>query len=192
MIGGMKHFSVWGIIGSLAFSSCICVQQWQEAQEMDAKYNAYVERSQAEDPFLASLKNAAAIATRAQIRVVWETAKEDTIIALGAEELAAVREMMPRMKEKPTLCRETWEERERETAGGMITLISYRCFGYLEFLNDKGEKITNYALEVTGIGTCEKAEEYTRSYDLWPNYMLPAADLARFNSLPAMVKYNKL
>ena len=100
---------------------------------------------------------------------------------------------MPRMKEKPTLCRETWEERERKTAGGMITLISYRCFGYLEFLNDKGEKITNSALEVTGIGTCEKAEEYTRDYRFSrPAYMLPAADLARFKSLPAMVKYEQL
>ncbi len=159
---------------------------------MDAKYNVYVERSQGEDPYLASLKNAAATAARAQIRVVWETGKEDTIIALGAEELAAVREMMPRMKEKPTLCREAWEKRERETAGGMITLISYRCFGYLEFLNGKGEKIVEHALEVTGIGSCEKAEEYTRNYDLWLNYMLPAADLARFESLPAMVKYGKL
>ena len=43
------------------------------------------------------------------------------------------------------------------------------------------------------IGTCEKAEEYTRDYRFSrPAYMLPAADLTRFKFLPAMVKYEQL
>lgn len=99
---------------------------------MDAKYNAYVERCQTEDSELTSLKKAAATAARAQIRVVWDTDKEDTLIALGAEELAAIREMMPRMKETPALCREAWEKQQRQYP----MLVSYRGFGYLEFLSD--------------------------------------------------------
>ena len=60
-------------------------------------------------------------------------------------------------------------------------------------MNDQGETIAELALEVMQIGTCEKAEEYTRDYRFSrPAYMLPTADLARFKSLPAMVKYDKL
>lgn len=190
----MKAITIFLIIaGEALLQACTCVQQWQEAREMDAAYNAYVMRSQAEDPELTSLKNAAATAARAQIRVVWDTDKEDTIIDLGAEELAAIREMMPRMKKTPALCREAWEKRERVFSQGMMPMVSYRCSGYLEFLNDKNEKIAEPALDVKGIGTCEKAEEYTRDYRFSrPGYMLPAADLVRFKSLPAMVKYDKL
>lgn len=186
----MKVITLFSIIaGGMLLQACTCVQQWQEAREMDAKYNAYVERCQTEDPELTSLKKAAATAARAQIRVVWDTDKEDTLIALGAEELAAIREMMPRMKETPALCREAWEKQQRQYP----MLVSYRGFGYLEFLNDQGETIAELALEVMQIGTCEKAEEYTRDYRFSrPAYMLPAADLTRFKFLPAMVKYEQL
>ena len=177
--------------GVLLLSSCAYVQQWQAAKDLEESYAEYVERCESESAPLTELKKAAAKAVHAQIRITWDKAdKADTIIPLGAAELAAIQEMMPRMQDKPALCREAWEKSER-AKNQPPTFVSHTCYPYLEFLDAEGEELDDYPLD-SEFGVCENAEKYRRRFSLYSGaFMLPAADLAKFKALPAMQKYEK-
>jgi hypothetical protein len=163
---------------------CSCVQQLQEAREMDAKYEAYVKSKQTETPALTKLKQAAAMASRAQIRIQWSVGKEDVIIPLETDELAEIREIMPRMKDMPALTREAWD---KMTEG--FPLVAHIECAYLEFQNAQGEVMPGKLFLQRNIGVCEKAEEYSRDYLFYDDdYMLPEADRTRFLALPAITK----
>lgn len=187
----MKSPLILMLVSVLTLSSCGFVQQWQESRKQDAAYTEYVEEKAKESKPLAELKHAAATAARAQIRISWDANDtEDTIIPLGEDELAVIRDIMPRMKDKPALCREAWEKQERKR-NQPITLISYYCYPYLEFLNAQGEVIDYYPLR-DDIGVCEEAAKYSRRYDPYASaFMLPAEDAAKFKALPSMQKYEK-
>ena len=191
MMGRMNIFQAGIMSGVLVLSSCAYVQQWQEARDLEESYAEYVERCESESAPLTELKHAAAKAAGAQIRITWDKADTaDTIIPLGDAELATVREMMPRMQDKPALCREAWEKRERAKTQ-IPTFVSHYCYPYLEFLDAEGEELDDYPLD-DEFGVCENAEKYRRNFSLYSGaFMLPAADLAKFKALPAMQKYEK-
>lgn len=191
MMGRMNIFQVGIMSGVLVLSSCAYVQQWQEAWEMDAAYAEYIAQREKESAPLTELKQAVATAARAQIRISWDANDTpDTIIPLGDAELATIREMMPRMQDKPALCREAWEKQERERKQPP-TMISFYCYPYLEFLDAQGKVIDDYALR-NQFGVCEESEKYRRNFSLYSGaFMLPAADAAKFKALPSMLQYEK-
>ena len=185
MMWRMKCSLISMVVSGLFLNSCVFVQQWQEAEERDARYAEYAARKQWESEGLTALKQAAAMASRAQIRIEWSTDKEDTIIRLGADELAVIREIMPRMKNMPALTRDAWDELDE--AGQ--PLISFISRNYLEFLDTEGKVMRGTLLLNRTIGVCEKADYYSKSPEYYGMfYMLPAADLARFKELPSVLK----
>ena len=159
---------------------------------MDAAYAEYITQREKESAPLTELKQAAAKAAGAQIRITWDKADTaDTIIPLGDAELATIREMMPSMQDKPALCREAWEKSERAKTQ-IPTFVSHSCYPYLEFLDAEGEELDDYPLD-DEFGVCENAEKYRRNFSLYSGaFMLPAAELAKFKALPAMQKYEKV
>lgn len=175
----MRFFPV---IFATAGLLCSCVQQLQEAREINARYEAYVKSRQPETPGLTKLKQAAETANRAQIRIQWSMGKEDVIIPMRTDELAAIREIMPRMKDMPALTRDAWD---KMTEG--FPLVAHTERAYLEFLDAQGEVMSAKLLLQSYIGVCEKAEEYSRDYLFYDDdYMLPEADRTRFLALPSI------
>ena len=169
----------------LGLSSCVFVQQWQESEELDARYAAYAASKQRESEGLTALKQAAATAIRAQIRIKWSMDREDTIIPLGADELAVIREIMPRMKNMPVLTRDAWDELYEEGQ----PLISFISGNYLEFFDAEGKVMPGKLLLNRTIGVCEQTEYYSNNPEYYGMfYMLPATDLKRFKELPSVVK----
>ena len=191
MMGRMNIFQAGIMSGVLVLSSCAYVQQWQEAWEMDAAYAEYITQREKESAPLTELKQAAAKAAGAQIRLTWDKADTpDTIIPLSEDELSVIRDIMPRIQDKPALCREAWERQERERKQPP-TMISFYCYPYLEFLDAQGKVIDDYALR-NQLGVCEEAEKYRRNFSLYSGaFMLPAADAAKFKALPSMLQYEK-
>ena len=158
---------------------------------MDAAYAEYITQREKESVPLTELKQAAATAARAQIRISWDANDTpDTIIPLSEDELSVIRDIMPRMQDKPALCREAWEKSERAKTQ-IPTFVSRYCYPYLEFLDAEGEELDDYPLD-DEFGVCENAEKYRRNFSLYSSaFMLPAADAAKFKALPAMLQYEK-
>lgn len=185
MMGGMKCSLISMVVSGLFLSSCVFVQQWQEAEELDARYAAYVASEQGESEGLTALKQAAATASRAQIRIECSMDKEDTIIPLGADELAVIREIMPRIKNAPALTRDAWDDLYENGQ----PLISFISRNYLEFFDAEGKVMPGKLLLNRTIGVCEQAEYYSNNPEYYGMfYMLPSADLARFKELPSIIK----
>lgn len=174
----------------LILSSCQLAEQWQEARKLDEQYTQYIERHRGESETLTALKKAAAEATRAQVRIIHASRGDlpDTVIPLSDEELSAVREIIPLLQDRPPLCREAWDNMQADMQQMMVG-PSFFTFTELEFLRENGEKINDLSL-TCGIGTCERAETYRRSYKLYttPRYMLPAEAHRRFYALPSVNK----
>ena len=185
MMVGMKFSLIAMVFSVLALSSCVFVQQWQEAEERDARYAEYAASKQGESKGLTALKQAAAAASRAQIRIEWSMNKEDIIIPIGAGELAVIQEIMPRMKDVPPLTRDAWDELYEEGH----PLVSFISRNYLEFLDAEGKVMAGKLLLNRTIGVCEHADTYSKNPEYYGMfYMLPAADLARFKELPSVLK----
>ena len=185
MMWRMKCSLIAMVVSGLFLNSCVFVQQWQEAEARDARYAEYAASKQGESEGLTALKQAAATASRAQIRIEWSMDKEDTIIPLGADELAVIQEIMPRMKNMPPLTRDAWDELYEEGQ----PLISFISCNYLEFFDAEGKVMAGKLLLNRTIGVCEQADTYSKNPEYYGMfYMLPSADLKRFKELPSIVK----
>lgn len=177
--------ALWITVGGLLGTALTCylVSRVQAERALDHEYDDMLNLINART---AHLREAAARAVKAQVRVTVTHGfgGADEIIALTPAELDKLQSIMPHLESAPLPERAVWKRRRHGLSNHVKSPAFYRYLANLEFLDADGTLLDEIMLNQPIIKT-ENAGTYRRT-GCSSHYMLPAAELERFESLPAI------
>lgn len=170
------------LVGTLV--TCHIVGQVQRDIALDREYDDLLSRANAR---AARLRDAAAKAVKAQVRitVTHGFGGADEFISLSPAELDKLQTILPHLESAPLPERAVWKRRRHGLSNRVKSPAFYRYLANLEFLDAEGNLLDEIMLNQP-IVKSENAAAYHRS-GCHGAYMLPAAELALFESLPGIV-----
>ncbi len=177
--------ALWITIGGLLGTALTCylVNRVQDERALDREYDDMLNRVNART---AHLREAAARAVKAQIRitVTHGFGGSDEIISLSPAELDKLQAIMPHLESAPLPERAIWKRRRHGLSNRVKSPAFYRYLTNLEFLDAEGLLLDEIMLNQPII-KAENAGNYRRT-GCSTSYMLPEAELAKFEALPGI------
>ncbi len=177
---------LWIAIGGLLGTAFTChmINQVQKDRALDREYDDLLNRINART---AKLRESATRAVKAQVRitVTHGFGGADEIMPLSPAELDTLQSIMPHLESAPIPERAVWKRRRHGLSNRVKSPDFYRYLANLEFLDVEGNILDEIMLNQP-IVKAENAGAYRHS-GCHASYMLPAAELERFDGLSAII-----
>lgn len=177
--------ALWITVGGLLGTALTCylVNRVRNEQALDNEYNDMLNRV---NNRTAHLREAAARAVKAQVRitVTHGFGGADEVIALTPAELNKLQAIMPHLESAPLPERAIWKRRHHGLSNRVKSPAFYRYLANLELLDAEGALLDELMLNQPII-KAENAGTYRRT-GCSTHYMLPTAELEKFEALPAI------
>lgn len=178
--------ALWITVGGLLGTALTCylVKRVKDERALDDEYNELVNRVNART---AHLREAATRAVKAQVRITTTHGfgGADELIPLTPAELDKLQSIMPHLESAPMPELGVWKRRRHGLSNRVKSPAFYRYLANLELLDAEGQIIDELMLNQP-IVKAEHAAAYRRT-GCSSSYMLPSAELERFESLSAVV-----
>lgn len=179
--------ALWITAGSIlgALVTCYTISRVQKELALNHEYEDLLLRSNAR---AARLREAATHAQKAQVRITITHGfgGADEIIPLSAEELSAIKSIIPYIESAPLPDRDVWKTHRHGLANRVKSPSFYLYLANLELLGADGRLLDEIMLNQP-IVKAENAGNYRRT-GCSASYMLPITELERFESLPGIIK----
>lgn len=182
--------ALWITAGGLVCSlvSCYLVSRVRQELALDREYDDQQARA---DARAASLREAAARAVKAQVRitVTHGFGGADEIIDITPVELEELQSIMKHLESAPLTERAVWKRRRHGLSNRVKSPSFYLYLANLEFLDADGELLGELMLNQP-IAKSENVAIYRHS-GCSAEYVLPTKELARFEELPTIAGARK-